>query len=269
LSTYLNCPLDFYFKYILGLRESDELEEEMGADVLGNIIHKVLEELYLPYVGAAPNFDHIESTMNDCLDEIISKEMKNRWIRTGINKMNIQIIQTLLKKFIELDKSFIQGVLKKGGSFKIVTLEERLSRQVYLDIEGEELEINFRGFADRIDQVNDELRIIDYKTGKVDGLNKVEVQKIFQDQGRSKALQLLMYRAMYDNFEMPNVKVGIIGFRNINDYLQSVSILKKEQNDVKENFYSGFRGLLYEMLFGEEEIKHNPKSTWCKFCEVH
>ncbi|RLD22170.1 MAG: hypothetical protein DRI54_08575, partial [Bacteroidetes bacterium] len=48
LSTYLTCPLNFYYKYILGLRESDEVDEEIGADVFGIIIHKTLEGLYKP-----------------------------------------------------------------------------------------------------------------------------------------------------------------------------------------------------------------------------
>lgn len=269
LSTYLNCPLDFYFKYILGLRESDEIDEEMGADVLGNIIHKVLEDLYQPYVGTVPDFDAIRSNMDTILRKNIAEEMKNRWIKTGINQMNIQIIETLLTKFLKLDESFIQKQLEAGGKFKIEKLEEPLERTLEFKLKGELIKVHLRGFADRMDRVNDQLRILDYKTGKVDRLRNVEVAKVFSDGGWSKAMQLLMYQAMYDDFENDKIEVGIIGFRDLSKYVQKIQLKKEDKNNVKSLFYSKLEDLLHSMFFDEEAIVHNPKSKWCKFCELH
>jgi len=268
LATYLNCPLDFYFKYILGLRESDEIDEEMGADVIGNIIHKVLETLYKPYVGSQPDFSKIESELESVLKEEISKEMKNRWITTGINQMNIQIIKTLLIKFLKIDKHFIDDQAAQGNRFEIVNLEEGLSRKFTLEVNGESIVVNLKGIADRIDKVNSTLRIIDYKTGKVEKLNRVEVSKVFEDASWSKALQLLMYRAMYDNFSDTDLEVGIVGFRDLNKYVQSVNLKKDNEDNVKELFFKGLQDLLHSMFYDTSEIIHNPKSKWCKFCEL-
>lgn len=269
LSTYLNCPLDFYFKYILGLRESDDVDEEMGADVLGNIIHKVLEDLYKPFVGKVPDFDSIRSNVDLVLRKIIAEEMKNRWIKTGINQMNIQIIETLLSKFLKLDEAFIQKHLDEGGEFEIKKLEEPLKRSLEFNLKGENIKVTLRGFADRMDTVNSKLRIIDYKTGKVEKLRNVEVKKAFSDAAWSKALQLLMYQAMYDDFENKNIEVGIIGFRDLSKYVQKVQLKKEDKANVRSLFYSELENLLYSMFFDEEAIVHNPKSKWCKFCEVH
>lgn len=269
LSTYLNCPLDFYFKYILGLSERDEIDEEMGADVLGNIIHKVLEDLYKPYVGSIPDFTEIRANMDSVLRRIISEEMRNRWIKTGINQMNIQIIETLLDKFLKLDQSFIEEQIENKNSFEIVKLEEALSRTYEMDIDGELVKVKLKGFADRIDKVDNRLRIIDYKTGKVDKLTKVEVEKVFEDSSWSKALQLLMYQAMYDNFSDPNLEVGIVGFRDLAKYFQKIQLKKEDKADVANLFSQGLEELLKKMFFDEEEIVHNPKSKWCKFCELH
>ena len=116
----------------------------MGADVLGNIIHKVLEELYKPFVGTTPDFNEIERKLENVLGEIISIEMKNRWIKTGINKMNIQIIKTLLLRFIEVDRKFIENKLKDGRSYKIIKLEEGLMRSIEFYINDEKIVLNLQ-----------------------------------------------------------------------------------------------------------------------------
>ena len=190
-ATYLNCPLDFYFKYILGLRESDEVDEEMGADVFGNIMHDVLDILYKPYLGTVPDFEKINASLDGVLKEVIQKVLKNRWIKTGINKMNIEIIETLLKNFIHLDRKFIEDQLAQKKQFEIVSIEEELNQKFIFDIQGEEVTVNLKGRADRIDRINSKVRLIDYKTGKVDKLNKVEVEKVFEDGAWSKAASII------------------------------------------------------------------------------
>jgi CRISPR/Cas system-associated exonuclease Cas4 (RecB family) len=269
LSTYLNCPLDFYFKYILGLQESDEVDEEMGADVVGNIIHKVLEDLYKPYVGGRPDFKIIRQDLDAVSKKVIQEQMKNRWIKTGINKMNIEIIETLLNKFISIDEAYVAEQLAKGKNFEIVEVEKVLSRVFDFEIEGAKLSVKLRGFADRIEKLDNTLRIIDYKTGKVDKLSRVEITKVFSDAAWSKALQLLMYQAMYDDFKDPSLEVGIVGFRDLAKYVQSIQLKKEDQEDVANLFYDGLKELLSKMLYDEDEIVHNPKSKWCKFCELH
>ena len=268
-ATYLNCPLDFYFKYILGLKESDEVDEEMGADVFGNIMHDVLDILYRPYLGTTPDFEKINADLDAVLKGVIQKVLKNRWIKTGINKMNIEIIETLLKNFIRLDRKFIEDQIAQGKNFEIVAIEDELLQKFEFNIQGEEITINLKGRADRIDRINSKLRLIDYKTGKVDKLNKVEVAKVFEDGAWSKALQLLMYRAMYDNFENPELEAGIVGFRDLKQYVQKLNLKKEDEENVKNLFYNGLYELVNSMLNDPSEITHNPKSKWCKFCEIN
>jgi hypothetical protein len=51
LNTYLNCPLQFYLRYVAKLDEDDEVAETMDNRVMGIIIHKAMELYYLPWVG--------------------------------------------------------------------------------------------------------------------------------------------------------------------------------------------------------------------------
>ena len=82
-------------------------------------------------------------------------------------------------------------------------------------------------------------------------------------------LQLLMYRAMYDNFENPELEAGIVGFRDLKQYVQKLNLKKEDQENVKNLFYNGLHELVNSMLNDSAEILHNPKSKWCKFCEIN
>ena len=46
LSKYINCSLQFYFKYVLKLTEQDEVEENIESSTLGTVIHETLYDLY-------------------------------------------------------------------------------------------------------------------------------------------------------------------------------------------------------------------------------
>ena len=45
LSVYINCPLQYYFSYLLQLRPADELDQQVEADVFGTVVHGVLETM--------------------------------------------------------------------------------------------------------------------------------------------------------------------------------------------------------------------------------
>ena len=171
--------------------------------------------------------------------------------------------------FISIDKKYAEEFTSEGKDYSIVELEKHLERNYDFEINGEQIKVKLRGFADRIDKVGNTTRVIDYKTGRVNGISNIEVDKLFTDANKSKALQLLLYRAMYDNFSQSEVITGIVGFRSINKYLNIFGLKKGEEINLKEKFLSGFEGLLNDMLNGEEYLEHNPKSKWCKFCTIN
>src|SRR5690606_41697064 len=43
-------PIQFYLQRVLGIREVEEVEENIALNTLGTIIHGVLEELYKPVI---------------------------------------------------------------------------------------------------------------------------------------------------------------------------------------------------------------------------
>jgi len=57
INTYLQCPLQFYYKYVLGFKEKEEFEDEPeGADI-GTFLHRLLEETFKKFIGKKPKID--------------------------------------------------------------------------------------------------------------------------------------------------------------------------------------------------------------------
>ena len=92
LNTYINCPLDFYYKYILGISETDEVEETIDASSFGTYLHRVLEILYQPFIDK--NITEIDlKNMLKLISEttrlVFSEDFSDKELKSG-------------KKFIDL-----------------------------------------------------------------------------------------------------------------------------------------------------------------------
>ena len=57
INSYLRDPIEFYFNYVLGLRETEDLLDEPEARHVGTFLHELLEDLFKPYLGKKPKFD--------------------------------------------------------------------------------------------------------------------------------------------------------------------------------------------------------------------
>jgi exonuclease V gamma subunit len=60
INKFMRCPLDFYYRYVVGLGEVESLEENMEASTFGSIVHDVLETLYKRFVGMTIQYADFE-----------------------------------------------------------------------------------------------------------------------------------------------------------------------------------------------------------------
>ncbi|MCK5776129.1 MAG: PD-(D/E)XK nuclease family protein, partial [Bacteroidales bacterium] len=51
LISYNQCSLKFYFKYIAKIYEPEDVEDIIDERIIGNVIHKILEDFYKPYLN--------------------------------------------------------------------------------------------------------------------------------------------------------------------------------------------------------------------------
>jgi PD-(D/E)XK nuclease superfamily len=106
--------------------------------------------------------------------------------------------------------------IEKGDAVKIIALEERFERM--LEHPKLPYPVKIGGSVDRIEQRNGKIRIIDYKTGKVEAkdISLKQWAKLTSDIKNDKIIQVLAYAFMYaPNVQNQEMEVGIISFKNL------------------------------------------------------
>ena len=217
LTNYIRNPLQFYMQRILRINEADEVEENIAVNTLGTIIHNALEELYTPYLNQFLALHHIEA-MEAKIDEVILKHFKEIYkegeITKGKNLLAFEVAKRNVYNFLQLEKKDIE----EGQAIKVLMLEAGLSCEI--ELKSLSFPIKIAGKVDRIEERNGAVRIIDYKTGKVDG-NSLKIQDfgdLTSDIKNEKIIQLLCYALMFENHELKQnreVSAGIVSFKNM------------------------------------------------------
>ncbi|NND11971.1 MAG: PD-(D/E)XK nuclease family protein [Flavobacteriaceae bacterium] len=217
LTSYIRNPLDFYFNKVLQINSFDDIEETVATNTFGTIIHNSLEELYKPYISEVLTLESIaqmKSGINDTIKKFFIKEFRKGDISKGKNLIIFEITKRYISNYLDMESKSIA----QGSQIKIIALEEELNVPVSLPELG--FPIYMRGIVDRIDECNGVLRVIDYKTGKVEQ-SKVEIvewEDITTDYDKyNKSFQVLAYAYMIHkqtSFKKP-LEAGIISFKNL------------------------------------------------------
>ena len=223
--SYINNPLDFYQKYGLKIKEQKTLEPTMPADQMGNTLHKTLEKMYTPFIGKILQEKNILE-MEKTFENILEKQYENENIITkeGKNLLIKEISKDFIKRFLKQEKQRI-----KNYKIQILELEKKL--EIPFEIKGFE-NIFLTGNIDRIEKINETLRIIDYKTGKIaqNDLKKANenLEHITENYEYAKAFQLFFYARLYENSFENEIETGIYSFRNLNAGFLKININKEK-----------------------------------------
>ena len=139
------------------------------------------------------------------------------------------------------------------------------------------------GKADRVDFEGDNLRIIDYKTGKVEDKEVAftEYDELVDDPKKAKAFQLLMYAYLYlkmnpqyvgfdviaGNFSFKNLKPGLLKVgKKIG---RSKKEVLKVDNSVLDEFEQQLEIVLYKILNDDFEQAQDIKACeWCDYKSI-
>ncbi|MBD3862996.1 PD-(D/E)XK nuclease family protein [Olleya marilimosa] len=231
LTSYVRNPIDFYYQKLLGISNLEEVEETIAANTLGTVVHNTLETLYIPFIGQTLNVDNIKSLIPK-IDALITSFFKEEYKEGDMTKGKNLIVFEIAKRYVLNFLNLEIEALKNGDVIKIIALEAKVEN-VKININTLPFPIQLRGTVDRIDECNGVIRIIDYKTGKVDQ-SKVSVinwDDLLSDYTKySKSFQVLMYVYMLLKDKKINlpVEAGIISFKNLSAGF--IPFVKKESS---------------------------------------
>ena len=214
LTSYIRNPIDFYFQKILRIREVEEVEENIAINTLGTIIHKTLEALYTPLIDKFLT----ENDIQDCF-KLLDNEVLNQFkviykegeIKKGRNLLAFEVAKRNVFNFLKLELESI----KNGDAIKILALEKTYERTIKHKILP--YKVLIKGNVDRIEERNGCIRIIDYKTGKVEKTNTTlrSWYGLTDDIKNDKIIQVLTYAYMYEPLTDKPIEAGIISFKNL------------------------------------------------------
>lgn len=188
VGTLLECDLKFYYRYVLGLYEKNDVKEELESVDVGNIIHKALEMMFIDETEIS------EQTLTKFIskiDEYISRsiiECELTGIDKGYNYFLINASKDYLKKYL-LN-------LKKYAPFSVVATEQLLTNE--MEVKNHKIKIG--GNLDLIINSDNQIFIIDFKTGrsKTYELKGEDVEELKTKQKKYKHyFQLLYYAYLY------------------------------------------------------------------------
>ena len=189
LNLFLIDKRKFFERYILDIRE-ESIEEIAKSNTLGNIVHDTIEELYIPLISKNLNIKELKR-VKEAADQTITKNIEKYINKKSVERgKNVIICNTALsyvKKLIDKDINSIKG----GNKIKILELEKDFANE----ISSNKRKIKIRGKIDRIDLYNNEIRLIDYKTGKPIEKNKIHIKSLeeIKNEKGIYALQLIFY----------------------------------------------------------------------------
>lgn len=276
LNVYLNCTLKFYFTYILNLGEPEEAEETIDYRTLGNIVHEVMHEFFLPFVGRVPDkasLSALQETAGSAIGRAVKKHFDGGDINTGRNLLITKVAEVWIRRMIA---SEISAAENRPGLLTIIALEEKLEKELLLKdpVQGD-ISVKLKGTADRIDRIGNLLRVIDYKTGKIKPgeLKLKSTGDLFDPSkpAKEKAFQLLFYMMLTNNRKeirqsFPELQSGIISFRSLSEGFMPLVIDGTDTETAIREFEKGLTGLLGEIFDTSVPFSQTTKAEHCTIC---
>jgi CRISPR/Cas system-associated exonuclease Cas4 (RecB family) len=283
LSMYLDCRLRFYFRYVAGLKEKEEVVSEIDPMTFGTMLHSSLEFLYEVEEDKshrdidAHTIDRLLPQVSKAVDKAIRKFYKKEDGEEFELSGQLMIAREVFIKYVKEILSFDQ----KNGAFRVIGLEKEYLAGITVDTAQGKLEVALKGVIDRMDIKDGVVRLLDYKTGK--DIKKVSsIASLFdrEDKNRNKAaMQTLLYAYFYQHSHPENrlpIKPGIFNIKEIyHPQFSPFLVMEKEEitdyRDFAGEFEAGLKGLLAEIFNPEvpfSQTEDEKKCTYCAYKEI-
>jgi len=266
IDLYLKCPYKFYLKYCLCISDEKTIKAEIDSDIIGNIIHETLYELYKPFIGKELNINAIKKDIEAILIHTIEKYFRKR--ESVSIKLLKEILLHRLNLFLEFEEKYNQGVI-------IDKLEQKMQR--ILTLSNIKCDVSIAGRVDRIHtDLTGKKWIIDYKTGDVK--HRFMLEKLI-DYSREtikntiSSLQLPIYLWLCHTNEENEMNAAYYRLKGLNTQTQEKNIVlpllsdEPSPHSLMNRFLPALSAILEELL--NEEIPFladTSDSDYCGYC---
>ncbi len=264
LGTWMRCPLDLYFKYLLRLRPPEEVDEKLGSDVLGEAVHHVLESIYRECLGAMVDAAHLIARARAVKDDLI----RHLAHRTPLETLERGHFRLRIEMAAEAIRTYLHAEAGRSEHCKTIPLALELDLAFPLSPG-----VMLRGRCDRIEDRDGVTHVLDLKTGSVKPgdlrLPGLEPGTIGPE--HRFAMQLLVYAWTYLQMhpEVPLVRAGIIPLQRPS--LSEGLLLEIGGSvDIARGMLPDIAALLGSIVDAMRDtttgFRHDPDSLYCTCC---
>lgn len=277
LSTYIQCGLQFYLKYVARIREATEVEDEIDARLLGSFLHAVMEKFYMTLIRKkgspvieASDLTNVKAEVDQLIDDEFRKNHGNQsgsMTYKGQEVVVREILRSFAMKIVSKDREYVP--------FKIEGLE--LKELTYtIPISKKPGKVNISGTIDRVDSKDNSFRVVDYKTGR-DKTDFKSIADLFEgDKNFNKAaFQTFLYTLLYKaNSEMTsaNFTPGLYSRGNLfSGEGFSLTMDKRKLGDTApllaefEERLADMLNDLFDPATSFTQTAHTENCTYCSF----
>jgi hypothetical protein len=207
LNSFIDCPLQFYFNYVAGIKEPLELKEEIDPALFGTLLHEAVRTLYTSLDNPVKEED-IRAVLRapEKIRSAIEASFRRIYFRNedallqGRNRVISEILYTYAVRILEKDIGYCP--------FRIHSLEESFFMEMPVPRQSGELRVKIGGKIDRVDRLADSYRVLDYKTGK-GKMTFSSVEELFDPEINNRnraAFQTMLYAKL---FRMAEPEAGV------------------------------------------------------------
>lgn len=264
LGTWLRCPLDLYFTQVLRLRAPDEVDGKLGSDVLGEAVHRVVEDVHAESIGKPLTTELLlrhADLAEAALTRVLLEKFPAETLAVGHFRLRIELASRAVANYLRAEA-------ERCSAESTTPIANELDLKAEL-----QPGVLVRGRCDRIEVREGLHHVLDLKTGKVDAKDLV-LASLKRDELRPEhryALQLLVYAYAYlaNNPEVQRVRAGIIPLQRAS--ASKGLFLKVDGSDELHRDRLPAMAALLMSLVDEirdpaEPFRHDPESTWCACC---
>ncbi|WP_020526387.1 PD-(D/E)XK nuclease family protein [Flexithrix dorotheae] len=277
INLYIKDTLAFFFKSILKLEEAAEIEEDLDRKTFGTVIHETLDLFFKNKIGQFVEKEDLQeiishpNIISETIEQVIKEKIGGIVTEQGKNYILKKVAERLILNYLKRQQ-------ESAAPFYLVDQERFYRHTIKVTLKnGEVVPFCISGKADRIDIIDNQIRIVDYKTGTYNKskLKADQILDLFFEPEKEKIVQLVLYKYLLiktiekgeiehlpDNFDIETFKIqsGFYFFRNLGDDFVAYSLKEEPYKPADfcvyvENFLQNF---VIDLLDPENPFSNQP-----------
>ncbi len=278
IKSYIDCPLQFYLTQVEEVEHVDEVKETIEENMFGNLFHATMDNIYKPYKGKIMQSDDFDQLIANSLnidnqiriafaDKYFKKKSKENDALEGNNLLIARVLRKYIIQILKTDKKY--------APFRYIDSELKCKIQFPISYGN----VNIKGFIDRIDEKENKIRILDYKTGggNLDFRNWEEVFQHNNEKRPKYVLQTFLYGILYKAEARDKIIVpGIYYMRNIfrDDFSTEMHLKPDSKTNIiidnfeqyEEEFQTHLSACLEDIFNPEKAFVQTTSLKPCEYC---